>query len=174
MPNWTPAVKGVRSVYSTCLCEWPLICRRQLNGLCEDDLVPLTHVGSREQWRIRPPTYANVYWFTQARQSVSVCVSMCIQACVCTSKICLHVVDVCLWLFLFAEFNVHVPVCVFGLLGAGVCDWWETSLLGSDLENVSLSSRFLKNKNTKTHVDIKISCTAHFNKESGTTKLLHH
>lgn len=72
--------------------------------------------------------------------------------------------------------------CVFGLLRVGacvqgvcVCERWETSLLGSDLENVSLSSRFLKNRKTKRRIDIKlIAELSHFNKESGTMKLLHH
>ena len=70
-------------------------------------------------------------------------------------------------------------MCLFGLLGAGVCAHivcvcvcvcvcvrvcacvrWERSLLGSDLENVSLSSRFLKNKETKRHIGVKTDCTA--------------
>lgn len=50
-------------------------------------------------------------------------------------------------------------VCVF----MRVC-LMEKSLLGSDLENVSLSSRFLKNKKKKRHIDIKKKELHSFNK----------
>lgn len=85
------------------------------------------------------------------------------EACVCTVKICLHVVNVCLWISLCAELNVHVSVsmCVHMLVFSAswklVCVFVCVCLMGNKLtwirlgERVSVQQVSEKQENRETH-----------------------
>lgn len=142
------------------VCLFLICMKEEVDGICAEVIWFPSFISRADNSDKYNPWHMQMSQNAHSRSSTCVRMHMCTCARVMYTSQCLFSYDLqgcapCLTAWWNVQVCTCMSVCRFMCMCVCYCNK-KTGLLGSDLENVSLSSRFLKNKRRKGHVDVKI------------------